>query len=308
MLVQLIVWSALAMTNPTDSSAKPDFDSWWDYNHPDQTEAKFRDLVPAAKATGDTGYYAELLTQIARTLGLQQKFDSAHAVLGEVKALLPSAGARAEVRYLLERGRALNSSKRQAESEPVFLEASEKAAIAKLDYFAVDALHMLAIVAPVEKQMEWNQKAAEMAEQSDDPKARNWLGSLYNNMGWTYFGQKSYDSALTIFEKALAFRIQQGKPGNIRIAKWCIAKTHRMLGKLDSALATQIVLEKEYAEAGEPDGYVYEELGELYLAKGDSAAAAPWFAKAFESLSKDQWLSRDEPERLARMKELGGVK
>ncbi len=295
------------MSTPPDST-KPDFDSWWDYDHPDQTEAKFRELLPSAKATGDTGYYAELLTQIARTLGLQQKFDSAHAVLDEVKALLPSAGAKAEVRYLLERGRALNSSKRQAESEPLFLEASEKAASAKLDFFAVDALHMLAIVAPVEKKMEWNQKAAAMAEQSADQKARNWLGSLYNNMGWTYFGQKSYDSALTIFEKALAFRLQQGKPNTIRIAKWCIAKTDRMLGKLDSALATQIVLEKEYAEAGEPDGYVFEELGELYLAKGDSAKAGLWFARAYESLAKDQWLVRDEPERLARMKELGGVK
>lgn len=307
MFMQLILWSALAMTNPTDTT-KPDFDSWWDFDHPDQTEVKFRELLPAAKATGDTGYYAELLTQIARTLGLQQKFDSAHAVLDEVKSLLPAAGDRAHVRYLLERGRALNSSKKQAEATPLFLEAYDRAAKASLDFFAVDALHMMAFVVPVEEQMEWNQKAATVAEKSADPKARNWLGSLYNNMGWTYFEKKKYDSALAVFEKALAFRIEQGKQNNVRIAKWCIAKTYRMLGRLEEALTIQRLLDKEYAEAGEPEGYVFEELAEVYLAKGDSAQAKPWFAKAYELLSKDQWLSRDEPERLARMKELGGVK
>jgi tetratricopeptide (TPR) repeat protein len=306
MIISIIVWSVLAMSNPADST-KPDFDAWWDYDHPDQTEVKFRELLPAAKATNDTGYYAELLTQIARTLGLQQKFDSAHAVLDEVKALLPGAGDRAHVRYLLERGRALNSSKKQAEAEPVFAEAWQQAEKAGLDFFAVDALHMLAIVASVEKQMEWNQKAAALAEKSTDQKARNWLASLYNNMGWTHFEKKAYDSALALFEKALPLRIARGQVSNIRFAKWCIAKTQRMLGRFDEALATQIALDKEWAEAGEPDGYVFEELGEIYLAKGDSAQAKPWFAKAYEFLSKDQWLSRDEPERLARMKQLGGL-
>jgi tetratricopeptide (TPR) repeat protein len=127
-------------------------------------------------------------------------------------------------------------------------------------------------------------------------------------MGWTYFGQKSYDSALAIFEKALAFRIQQGTPNNIRIAKWSIARTNRALGKLDDALKTQLALDREWAEAGAPDGHVFEELAEIYLAKGSAETAKPWFAKAHEVLSKDPWLGRDEPQRLARLKELGGIK
>src|SRR6266498_5625258 len=41
----------------------PDFDSLWDYNHPDETEQKFRELLPVAEVSGDDSYYAELLTQ-----------------------------------------------------------------------------------------------------------------------------------------------------------------------------------------------------------------------------------------------------
>jgi tetratricopeptide (TPR) repeat protein len=296
------------MSNPSDSNTKPDFDSWWDFDHPEQTEAKFRALLPKAKATGDTAYYAELLTQLARTLGLQQKFDSAHAVLDNVKAILPVAGDKTHVRYLLERGRALNSSKKQAESEPLFHEAWERATSAKLDFYAVDALHMLAIVAPVEKKMDWNRQALAVAEKSSEPKARNWLGSLYNNMGWTLFEQKAYDSALDLFTRGVTFRKEHGQPGPLRIAKWCVAKTYRMLGHFDEALDIQLALETEWAEVGAPDGYVFEELAEIYLVKGDAETAKPWFAKAYEALSKDQWLSRDEPERLARLKELGGIK
>ena len=54
---------------------KVDFDSLWNYDNPAETEAKFREILPDAKNSGDIGYYAELLTQIARTEGLAQKFD-----------------------------------------------------------------------------------------------------------------------------------------------------------------------------------------------------------------------------------------
>lgn len=41
---------------------------------------------------------------------------------------------------------------------------------------------------------------------------------------------------------------------------------------------------------------------------GDAETAKPRFARAYVALAKDQWLSRDEPQRLARLKELGGIK
>ena len=55
----------------------------WDYNDPAGTGKKFLELLPDAKASGDRSYLAQLLTQIARTRGLQMKFDEAHKTLDE---------------------------------------------------------------------------------------------------------------------------------------------------------------------------------------------------------------------------------
>jgi hypothetical protein len=74
-------------------------------------------LVPRAEASDDRAYHAALLTQIARAQGLQHSFAPAHATLDAAHALLadPAALARqplmqAMCRYLLERGRVLNTS------------------------------------------------------------------------------------------------------------------------------------------------------------------------------------------------------
>jgi tetratricopeptide (TPR) repeat protein len=298
------VW--LMTTSP--GTTPPDFDSLWNYDDPAATETRFRALLPEAEASPDTAYRAELLTQIARTLGLQRKFDAAHAVLDQVEALLPGLGARPRVRYLLERGRALNSSGKPDLAGPPFLEAWDTARENGLDFFAVDAAHMLAIVAPPAEQMAWNEKAVAVARASADPKARRWLGSLYNNMGWTCFDAQQYDSALTLFEAALDFRIAQKQPKEIRVARWCVAKTWRHLGRIEEALETQRQLENEIAaDSAAPDGFVFEEIAECLLALHRDSEAKPYFRRAFESLSADPWLAEGEPERLLRLRRLGNA-
>jgi tetratricopeptide (TPR) repeat protein len=306
-LIALTLCLAAGVTM-AQTTTLPDFDSLWNYDDPAATETKFRELLPAAVNSGDHGYCAELLTQIGRTLGLQQKFSEAHAILDTVEPLLDSAGPRASVRYLLERGRAFNSDNQQDKALPLFIVAMDTALAHGLDFYAVDAAHMAAIAAPKADKMTWNMKAVALAEKSSDPKARNWLGSLYNNIGWTYFDEKQYDSALEMFEKALAFRETQGKPNLIRIAKWCVAKGLRFTGKVDSAVQIQRELVAANEKSGEPDGFVYEEIAECLLLQDKQVEAKPYFAKAYEQLSKDAWLARDEPDRLARLRELGEVK
>ena len=56
--------------------------------------------------------------------------------------------------------------------------------------------------------------------------------------------------------------------------------------------------------ASEPDGYVYEELAEIALARGDRAAAQPWAAKAYALLKDDAGLQANEAARLARLAEI----
>lgn len=73
---------------------------------------------------------------------------------------------------------------------------------------------MLAIVEQGDAALSWNLKALQRAESSDNPRAQNWLGSLYNNIGWTSSEKHSLST----------------NPESIRIARWCIARTLRPLG------------------------------------------------------------------------------
>ena len=83
-----------------------DFDSLWDYSDPRQTETKFREIL--LQIPENNSAYLELLTQSARSQGLQQKFDRAHQTLDQVERRLGNYASRAKVRYHLERGRVFN--------------------------------------------------------------------------------------------------------------------------------------------------------------------------------------------------------
>ena len=222
-----------------DATALPDFDVLWDYNRPDTTEARFREILPLAESSGDASYRAQLTTQIARAQGLQMKFDEAHRTLDRVRDMLTEDLVAAKIRYLLERGRVFNSSGLADSARPLFLEAWEAGLAAGEDYYAVDAAHMMAIIEPVEDQLVWAGKAMEVAEQSSDERARGWLGSLYNNTGWTYHDLGDYEKALDLFEKALAWNKEKGNEERVRIARWTVARAYRSLGRVEEALAVR---------------------------------------------------------------------
>lgn len=291
-----------------DAKTLTDFDKLWNFSQPAETESKFKDLIAEAKKSKDTDYYLQLLTQIARTQGLQRKFDEAHKTLDEVQTALGPQTQKAEVRYWLERGRVFNSSKKAEQAMPAFIKSFDLASGRGFENWAVDAAHMIAIAeTQPEKQIEWNLKALSTAEKSKDQKARDWLGSLYNNLGWTYHDAGQFEKALDFFQKALVFRQLKEDSSAIRIAKWAVARTYRSMKKYDEAIAIQTDLEKEFEKIGEKDGYVFEELGELHLATAKSALSKKYFASAYQELSKDAWFKDNEAKRLQRMKELAGL-
>jgi tetratricopeptide (TPR) repeat protein len=284
----------------------PDFDSLWDYDHPVNSERRFREFLPAALDSRHLPYLSQLLTQIARAEGLQRKFDAAHKTLDRVQKALDKTDDMTRVRYLLERGRVFNSSGKRDDARPLFIEALDLAVKSKEDFYAVDAAHMMAIVEPTEKQSLWNLKALDLAENSADEKARKWRGSLYNNIGWTYFEQRQFEESLLMFERALEFQKQQGDPNKIMIARWCVAKALRMMDHTEEALEMQRDLYEQYQAAGKRSGYVYEEIAECLTVMGEEQEAQGWFAAAYEELSKDPRLA-NEQDRLNRLKELGRV-
>ena len=291
------------------STGLPDFDTLWDYAQPAETEERFRELLPAARASGDRNYHLQLLTQIARAQGLARRFDAAHATLEHVREAMTDDLKAVLVRYRLERGRCFNDTGQLDKARNCFLNAWELAKSEHLDGYAVDAAHMLGIIErPQTQAMAWNLRALEYAKASHDPDAQRWLATLQNNIGWTYHAMGDYAAALAVFEDALRLRKEQGKPGPIRIARWCIAKMHRLLGRAAEALSEQESLLGECERARQPDGYVHEELGECLLALGRAKEATPHFARAYELLHNDPGFPREETARLTRLKELGTKK
>lgn len=311
-----------------------DFDALWDYQHPDQTEATFRQLLARTEYSRDRSYYLQLLTQIARTQGLQRNFAGAHTTLDSVKDLLyphtfknAPAGAGAAhsfehkeivtpdlvvptIRYLLERGRVFNSSGQPTEALTWFRQAWELARGQDAEaFFAVDAAHMLAIAASsFEEKIAWNQAALQHAEASSDEQARDWCGSLYNNLGWAYHDQGAYQSALEYFQQALAWQQEHGAAREVRIARWCVGRTLRSLQRTAEALALQQELLAEWEKSGEQqDGYVSEEIAECLFALGRVAESQAYFAQAYALLSQDRWLVAQESQRLQRLKQMGQV-
>ncbi len=288
------------------SAALPDFDSLWNYNDPAGTEVKFRNILHEAEKADNDDYHAQLLTQIARTQGLQRKFDEAHKTLDYALKLISPDNETAKIRYLLERGRTYNSSNHQDEAKPLFLEAYELGLKHNKDFYTIDAAHMLGIVEKGEESLKWNEKAIELTESSKDERARKWLGSLYNNTAWTYHDNGEYDKALVYFERNVKWHEERGSNKPLIIAKWSVARTYRSMGRFSEALDMQLNLVKELDMIKlEQDGYIYEEIGECMLELGKEDESKVYFKKAHELLSTDIWLQANEKERLERMKLLG---
>ncbi len=274
-------------------------DELWDYDDPEGSEQRFRAALPAAQAAGARRYVHEVQTQLARTFSLRGQFDEAHRLLDEVVREM-AGGDRVEVRYLLERGRTLNSAGQPEQALPLFQRAFELADRLGEAFYAADALHMLAIAAPPEESLQQNLAAIDYANRAADDRARRWLGSLYNNAGWSAFEQGDFEAALRLFELALEARQRQGEPAQERIARWSIGRTLRALGHLPEALALQRQLEQD----PDHDGFVEEEIAECLLAAGEPEAAAPYFALACERLSSIEWVAADKA-RLDRLRALG---
>lgn len=283
-----------------------DMRSVWNFRDTSGTRDAFVALLDDPRASEDD-VRAELLTQIARTHGLEGDVEAARARLDQAAAIMPEGGV-AEIRHALETGRVHNSSGDAPGSLPHFHAAAQRAlAHGDAAGLHVDALHMLGIAAPGEEALDWNLQALGVARASDDLDARRWMGSLLNNIAWTYFDLENFEEALALHEEGLAWRQEQGQSGTpIWIAEWSIARMLRALERYDEALAIQTRLADERAAAGQPGGYVFEELGELALVRGDHVAARTWFAQAWELLSQDTWLMANEAERMERLRTLGG--
>jgi tetratricopeptide (TPR) repeat protein len=271
-------------------------DELWDFDDPAGSEGRFRRAIDAAPA-GST-QSAELITQLARSIGLQGRYDEARALLDTVDGRGSSAPV-VGVRSRLERGRLANSAGDPDLAAALLRDALEQAQAAGEEFLAVDAAHMLAIV-DGKRGEAWTELALGLIGRADDPRTRRWAGSLHNNAGWTRHDAGDYTAALTEFEAALAAYSTHGTEEQVRVARWAIARALRSLARYDEAIGIQT----ELREQGPADGYVEEELAELLLATGNRAKAAAHAAAATRLLGADPWFAEHESGRLDRLRQL----
>ena len=227
----------------------------WDFADPAGSEQRFRDVA----ATAPEPVRTHALTQAARALGLQERYDEGHAVLDR----LDPADPEARVRIDLERGRLLRSAGDPGAARPLFEEAARLALGAGLEELEVDALHMVALVLSPADRLAAHQVALERARRATDRAARDWDAPLLHNIGMEHADAGDHVAALTAFEEALDAHERIGDPARTRVARWMVAWSLRHLGELERARDLQLALKAELDALGEHDPYVDEELALL---------------------------------------------
>lgn len=199
----------------------------WDFNDLDGSRQRFGALLESEET--DVGR-AEVLTQLARVEGLEDRFEEGGRLLDKAAALAgeePIVKARLD----LERGRLRRSAGDPEAALPMFERSFEMALAIPHEFVAVDAAHMAAIAAPDrESRLAWADRGIELAKTSGDPDVVGWLGSLYNNVGWDYFDAGEYEIALDWFERALVERERRpDEPERIQHAVEAVEEARRML-------------------------------------------------------------------------------
>lgn len=271
-----------ALTNPAMAI---DLTPLWDFSNPALSEQRFRQAL--LQATGDDALI--LQTQIARTHGLRKDFDTARQALKRIEGAIAAAGPEARVRYQLELGRTYASAAHAAElltpqstalARQHYERALNLAREARLDALAIDAIHMFAFIdtAPAD-QLKWGRAALEVVLGSTQEAARRWEASVRHNIGYALHQLGRHEEALAEFRQAVVLRERGTNAQTARVARWMVAWTLRSLSRTDEALAIQLRLEQEGDAAGQPDPYVFEELGALYRARGDAARAEHYRAR-----------------------------
>lgn len=266
-----------------------DINAMWDYSKPELSEQRFRAALDGASADERI----ILQTQIARTHGLRRNFTKAREVLALLEPAQTGASDEARVRYLLELGRTYASTAHTKadqtaddleQARNLYLQAHAEAAKARLDFLAIDALHMMPCVdTEPAQQLQWNERALSYMERSDQPEVKKWEASLRNNVGYAKYLAGEYDAAIEQFQLSRAAHERANRVRGTRVADWMIAWTLRAQQKYPQALSMQLALERAWEADGEVDPYVFEELEHLYRVTGNEERAAHYATKRLEA-------------------------
>ncbi len=215
-----------------------ELDALWDFDRPYASEQRFREAENTVGRTETSR--AELTTQRARALGLQERYDEADELLDSIPELGPLVAAR----VALERGRLQRSSGDPAAAVPYFLAALDAAREAGSPFLATDALHMLVLADPTAAD-HWTRLALVELRDVEDRRTQQWQVALHNNLGWHHLDAEHPAAALEEFAAALVAAREYGTSDQSFAGEWAVAHCLRTLGRPEEARAILIRLATE---------------------------------------------------------------
>lgn len=239
----------------------------------------------------------EALAQVARMNLILGNKEVGKMILEQAAERADDADPQGWSRYLGVKGRFEWKDNELEKARATFEEMYNYCRANSLHSRAIDAAHMVAIVAEsFEDQVEWGKLGIEAAEKTDNEK---WLGPLWNNLAGTYFDKKDFSNALDCYIKAREFHWRfSGEVGKL-YADYHVGMTYRLLGEYDEAAKwlRPVLAWAERLENHSAIGQACEDLGEIEAASGNKKIAleylrrarAEYQAEGFDESWKDIW-------------------
>jgi tetratricopeptide (TPR) repeat protein len=249
----------------------------------------YTSVVDQARKEFNRSVEVEALAQVARMNLILSNKDEGRVWLERAAERADDADPMGWSRYLGVKGRFEWKDDNLATARQTFDNMYSYCNTNALWGRAVDAAHMIAIVSTDPKdQITWSYKGIEAAEKSGE---ESWLGPLWNNLAITYFDMKSYDSALTCFQKAREYHWRHsGEVGKL-FADYHIGMTLRHLGRHDEAASwlRPVLAWAERLGDRSAVGQACEDLGEVMIAKGDKPGGLKLLKRARDEYRAEKW-------------------
>jgi len=322
---------------PIEPSQDYSFESLWISGIPSSIETAIQTAI-THEASESPAWRAQIRTQLALTLALQQKFAEAHRSLDEAESLANSVGDTepaadsfdsdatpifppatiTHTRIALERGRVFHQAGDLKQAQIYFERAQQLGQKCSASFYVVDALHMLAIVsASHDEKLQWNEQALQFAEADPSERSRRWLGTLWNNKGQWLFECQLYAESLAAYERTLEHRLAENYLPNIRFAQWTLARGYRLLNRFQEAIDVQQTLHRTYEKMQANGAYdfpeplfpmfygtVKEELALNYLSLNERGLAKSYAQASLELLKAAPMVEQYEPHRLEKLRSI----
>ncbi|HOP06011.1 MAG TPA: tetratricopeptide repeat protein [candidate division Zixibacteria bacterium] len=241
---------------------------------------KYMEVIETARAQFNRSVEAEAMAQAARMNLLLGNKEVGREWLADAAEKTSDADPMGWSRYLGVRGRFEWKDDNLVEARQTFETMYNYCTVNALYGRAVDAAHMIAIVAATpDEQIEWGRRGIEAAEAAD---AENWLGPLWNNLGATYFDRQQYDSALECYQKARDYHWQYSGEVAKLFADYHVGMTYRFLGQYDEAgqWLRPVLAWAERLDNQSAIGQACEDLGEIAAAQGNKVEALKLLKRA----------------------------